>query len=83
MHTVLTKLCTGCKLCIEPCPVDCITLVENSQHKNFTTEEQSKLKKQFAKFSRDNKNNRKQRLKRMKEEKQRLFEEKRNHLLNQ
>ena len=27
MHTVLISECTGCELCIEPCPVDCIELI--------------------------------------------------------
>ena len=27
MHTIFTDLCTGCELCIAPCPVDCIDLV--------------------------------------------------------
>jgi electron transport complex protein RnfB len=27
MHTIIRDLCTGCELCIPPCPVDCITLV--------------------------------------------------------
>ncbi|MEO6748565.1 MAG: RnfABCDGE type electron transport complex subunit B, partial [Casimicrobiaceae bacterium] len=26
MHTVLASLCTGCALCIPPCPVDCIDM---------------------------------------------------------
>jgi RnfABCDGE-type electron transport complex B subunit len=26
MHTVLEAECTGCELCIAPCPVDCIEL---------------------------------------------------------
>jgi electron transport complex protein RnfB len=26
MHTVITAECTGCELCIAPCPVDCISL---------------------------------------------------------
>jgi electron transport complex protein RnfB len=26
MHTVLAERCTGCELCIAPCPVDCIEL---------------------------------------------------------
>ena len=28
MHTVLPQLCTGCDLCVPPCPVDCIVMVE-------------------------------------------------------
>jgi electron transport complex protein RnfB len=27
MHTVLSEECTGCELCIAPCPVDCIVMV--------------------------------------------------------
>jgi electron transport complex protein RnfB len=27
MHTVVAELCTGCELCIAPCPVDCISMV--------------------------------------------------------
>jgi electron transport complex protein RnfB len=26
MHTVIADDCTGCELCIPPCPVDCITM---------------------------------------------------------
>jgi electron transport complex protein RnfC len=26
MHTVLADRCTGCELCVAPCPVDCISL---------------------------------------------------------
>jgi electron transport complex protein RnfB len=33
MHTVLVELCTGCELCIAPCPVDCITLLPRSEAK--------------------------------------------------
>ena len=28
MHSVIDDICTGCELCIEPCPVDCIEIVE-------------------------------------------------------
>ena len=28
LHTVLQSECTGCELCIPPCPVDCIELRE-------------------------------------------------------
>jgi electron transport complex protein RnfB len=27
MHTVIAAECTGCDLCIPPCPVDCIHVV--------------------------------------------------------
>ena len=27
MHTVVVDDCTGCDLCVEPCPVDCIDMV--------------------------------------------------------
>jgi electron transport complex protein RnfB len=26
MHTVIASLCTGCDLCVAPCPVDCIAM---------------------------------------------------------
>jgi electron transport complex protein RnfB len=31
MHTILTNACTGCELCLPPCPVDCIDLVAVTQ----------------------------------------------------
>ncbi len=27
MHTVIEAACTGCDLCVAPCPVDCISMV--------------------------------------------------------
>jgi len=26
MHTIVPDLCTGCDLCVHPCPVDCIVM---------------------------------------------------------
>jgi electron transport complex protein RnfB len=26
MHTVVEAQCTGCELCLPPCPVDCIVM---------------------------------------------------------
>jgi len=26
MHTVIAVECTGCDLCVDPCPVDCIVM---------------------------------------------------------
>lgn len=30
MHTVIEHECTGCGLCVEPCPVDCIEMLSQS-----------------------------------------------------
>jgi electron transport complex protein RnfB len=27
MHTIIASECTGCELCLPPCPVDCISMV--------------------------------------------------------
>jgi len=27
MHTIIVSECTGCELCVAPCPVDCISMV--------------------------------------------------------
>jgi electron transport complex protein RnfB len=27
MHTIVADRCTGCELCLPPCPVDCIQMV--------------------------------------------------------
>lgn len=31
MHTVIADECIGCRLCLPPCPVDCITMVETGK----------------------------------------------------
>jgi electron transport complex protein RnfB len=31
MHTVIASECTGCELCVAPCPVDCIHMVPVAQ----------------------------------------------------
>lgn len=31
MHTVIAAECTGCRLCLPPCPVDCIAMVETGE----------------------------------------------------
>ena len=32
MHSVIADECTGCGLCIDPCPVDCIDMVLSPEH---------------------------------------------------
>jgi electron transport complex protein RnfB len=34
MHTILPSLCTGCDLCVAPCPVDCIAMVPRAEDPN-------------------------------------------------
>jgi electron transport complex protein RnfB len=31
MHTIIADECTGCELCLPPCPVDCIDLIPIKQ----------------------------------------------------
>ena len=31
MHTVIASECTGCDLCVEPCPVDCIDMLPEQE----------------------------------------------------
>jgi electron transport complex protein RnfB len=43
MHVVLTEWCTGCDLCVPPCPVDCISMVSVTESRTgwdaWTTEQ--------------------------------------------
>ena len=32
MHTVIIDECTGCDLCVDPCPVDCIDMLALPQN---------------------------------------------------
>ncbi|MNO04352.1 electron transport complex protein RnfB [compost metagenome] len=34
MHTIISDECTGCDLCVAPCPVDCIKMVPIAQTTN-------------------------------------------------
>jgi electron transport complex protein RnfB len=36
MHTVLSDDCTGCDLCVSPCPVDCIEMVNVAPAREWT-----------------------------------------------
>ena len=45
MHTVIAAECTGCKLCLPPCPVDCITMTETGDA--WTHEERVRRARQY------------------------------------
>jgi electron transport complex protein RnfB len=45
MHTVIAAECTGCKLCLPPCPVDCITMSETGE--TWTHEERLRRASQY------------------------------------
>jgi electron transport complex protein RnfB len=38
MHTIIVEECTGCELCIAPCPVDCITMAPAADPENDPAE---------------------------------------------
>ena len=49
MHTVIAAECTGCKLCLPPCPVDCITMTETGDA--WTHEERLRRASQYRRRS--------------------------------
>jgi electron transport complex protein RnfB len=49
MHTVLLDECIGCGLCVAPCPVDCIEMVDLQSMLPPGTEVQKNLRAQRAK----------------------------------
>jgi len=76
MHTVIERDCTGCELCIEPCPVDCIDMVDQTQEpqlswrwNDYSPEATSRAREQTnAKIAREsNRQNAKSSLKKLKE----------------
>ena len=66
MHTVIESECTGCELCIEPCPMDCISLVNIAKERQPVNleKEEYKLQKEYL---RDRYDFHKQRVKQSKE----------------
>jgi electron transport complex protein RnfB len=44
MHTVIADECTGCNLCLPPCPVDCISLQPAPRAEKLTDPEQARRK---------------------------------------
>ena len=85
MHTVITHFCTGCELCLPPCPVDCISLEKNTDFETISNksskQEIRELKKTFAILARENNKRRTLRIKKMNKEKQALFELRKKELL--
>jgi electron transport complex protein RnfB len=46
MHTVVADLCTGCELCLPPCPVDCISMPLAKPEDANWTEDRASLARQ-------------------------------------
>ena len=64
MHTVIVSECTGCELCIAPCPVDCIVmkpLPPPTDEEQALVQNQKKARAQLAKRRFDARNLRKER----------------------
>ena len=47
MHTVLLDRCTGCELCIAPCPVDCIVMADCIGPAEWTEAHALRAREQF------------------------------------
>jgi electron transport complex protein RnfB len=55
MHTVIAAQCTGCELCLSPCPVDCIDMRptgESSPAGRLRAEEASRAAQARRRFER-------------------------------
>jgi len=55
MHTVMTTVCIGCGLCVPPCPVDCIDMIDLPERTEIN-------QKKLADQSRERFNNKNKRL---------------------
>ncbi len=64
IHRVLEDQCNGCELCIDECPVDCMSMVDSVRQKNWSwpSAESKQSKEQYY--------NKIERLARIKKEKQ-------------
>ena len=60
MHVVIEDICTGCELCIEPCPVDCIETVNIEQEKSDNIRNNSK---DFFNYTKKNRTQKRKKLK--------------------
>jgi electron transport complex protein RnfB len=47
MHTVLPALCTGCDLCVAPCPMDCIAMVAVAPPRSWTIADASAARARY------------------------------------
>ncbi len=47
MHTVIASDCTGCDLCIAPCPVDCIEMVAVEPARLWTTADATQARMRY------------------------------------
>ena len=74
MHTVIESCCTGCELCIPPCPVDCIEMLFMPEFSHWD--------QTLAHAARNRMNTREIRLKRQKEEQAERLEAKAIHKLD-
>ncbi|MCS7101702.1 MAG: RnfABCDGE type electron transport complex subunit B, partial [Burkholderiaceae bacterium] len=47
MHTVLPDHCTGCDLCLPPCPMDCIAMVDVQPPRRWTSDDARRARERY------------------------------------
>src|SRR5262249_44441655 len=47
MHTVLAALCTGCDLCVPPCPMDCIAMLPIEPAREWSADDARAARQRF------------------------------------
>jgi electron transport complex protein RnfB len=48
MHTVIASQCTGCDLCVAPCPMDCIAMVPVQPPRAWTAADAAAARQRHA-----------------------------------
>jgi electron transport complex protein RnfB len=64
MHAIIASHCTGCELCLPPCPVDCIGLIPVEVNSQWTADQARASRIRFERRQLRTQRERRQRLER-------------------
>ena len=47
MHAVIESRCTGCELCLPPCPTDCIEMIDSNPSTPWSSEQANAARSRY------------------------------------